>query len=417
MMAALTHLSALAGECVDTPVWSLSDADLVAGLDAVHRAEQALAAVKLHLIREAQGRDLPAAHGASGAAVWLRQRLRISIHTAKRLVELARYADRRPALDAALASGALNVEQAHVIATAVSDLPAEAGAEAVDKAEAMLIDHAGEFEPVLLRKLGARILAHVAPEVADKAEAEALARQERRAYEGRAFTLTPTGHGRVRVTGWLEAEAAAIVNAALDPLCTPRRSGVEDARTPAQRRADALVEICQLALHTGQLPEHGGDRPQVVVTVPFDLLRRELGAGTLDTGQTLSPEQVRRMACDAQLIPAVLGGQGQVLDLGTARRLFTGPVRRALILRDGGCAFPGCDRHARWCQAHHLTGWADGGPTSVDNGVLVCHFHHRVIHQGDWSVRLGHDRRPEFLPPAYLDPERRPRRNIYHRRL
>jgi hypothetical protein len=110
----------------------------------------------------------------------------------------------------------------------------------------------------------------------------------------------------------------------------------------------------------------------VVVTVPFDVLRKELGLGMLDTGQPVSATQVRRMACDAMLIPAVLGGDGQVLDLGQARRLFTGPVRRALVLRDGGCAFPGCDRPARWCDGHHITSVLDGGPTDLDNGVLVC---------------------------------------------
>jgi hypothetical protein len=115
------------------------------------------------------------------------------------------------------------------------------------------------------------------------------------------------------------------------------------------------------------------------------------------------------------VIPAVLGSDGQVLDLGQARRLFTGPVRRALVLRDGGCAFPGCDRPPRWCDGHHIKGVLDGGPTDVDNGVLLCKFHHGVIHRGDWTVRMGRDRRPEFIPPAFIDPERRPRRNTYHR--
>ena len=104
-----------------------------------------------------------------------------------------------------------------------------------------------------------------------------------------------------------------------------------------------------------------------------------------------------------------------VLNLGRARRLFTGAVRRALILRDGGCAFPGCDRPHRWCDGHHLRAWADGGTTDLDNGVLLCRFHHRQIHHSGWDVRLGTDRKPEFLPPTHLDPLRRPRRNTHHR--
>ncbi|GFJ94473.1 hypothetical protein Prum_081150 [Phytohabitans rumicis] len=124
--------------------------------------------------------------------------------------------------------------------------------------------------------------------------------------------------------------------------------------------------MCELAMRTDELPESGGFRPHVVITLSFDLLQRQLGVGTLDTGGRLSPEQVRRMACDAQLIPAVLGGDGQVLDLGRTRRLINGSLRRALEVRDRGCAFPGCDRPPRWSHGHHIRAWADGGPTTLD---------------------------------------------------
>jgi hypothetical protein len=191
-----------------------------------------------------------------------------------------------------------------------------------------------------------------------------------------------------------------------------------DDRTPGQRRADALVEVCRLALACGGLPDNGGDRPQVVVTVPFDPVRRALGAGTLDTGERVSVATVRRLACDARILPAVLDTRGQPLDLGRERRLFTGPLRRALVLRDGGCAFPGCDRPARWCDGHHVRHWSDGGETSLANAVLLCGHHHRLIHdeRAGWAVHIGLDGRPVFTPPAWLDPTRVPRRNPYHRR-
>jgi hypothetical protein len=412
----LTQLQTLTRDCATLPAWPLTDDDLIACLAAAHQVQQQTAAIVLHLIREVDGRNLPGRHGASSPGVWLRERQRVSIRTARQLVALARVLDQRPALDAALSAGTVNIEQAQVIATTIADLPAEAGAEDTDKAETVLIGYASQFEPTALGKIGTRILAHVAPDLADRAGAKKLDEDEKRARKTRAFTLTPTADGRVRVSGWLEREAAAIVNAALDPLCNPARGDALDTRSPAQRRADALVQVCDLALRTTTLPENGGDRPQVVVTVPFDVLRKELGVGMLDTGQPVSATQVRRMACDAMLIPAVLGGDGQVLDLGQARRLFTGPVRRALVIRDGGCAFPGCDRPARWCDGHHITSVLDGGPTDVDNGVLVCGFHHRVVHHGEWIVQMGPDHRPEFIPPAYIDPLRRPRRNIYHRR-
>ncbi|GAA5198393.1 hypothetical protein GCM10023322_71660 [Rugosimonospora acidiphila] len=207
-----------------------------------------------------------------------------------------------------------------------------------------------------------------------------------------------------------------MVRAAIDPLCAPRPADEAGLRSPQQRRADALVEVCRLALAGGELPDNGGDRPQVTVTVDLDTLRRQIGAATLDDGTVLSPAAARRLACDAGIVPAVLGSTGQVLDLGRERRLFTGPIRRALVLRDRGCAFPGCDRPPRWCDGHHLISWLDDGPTSLDNGVLLCAHHHRVIHQGDWQVRVASDGLPEFIPPRYLDPDQQPRRNIYHRR-
>jgi hypothetical protein len=281
----------------------------------------------------------------------------------------------------------------------------------VDLAEKTLIGEYADWEPGALRKIADRILAHVAPDLAEDADRRATERDEKRAQQTRAFTLSNNGDGRYRLTGWLDAEAAAIVNAALDPLCKP-----DNERTPTQRRADALTEVCRLALRTDELPDNGGERPQIVVTVPYDVLRKELQGGQLDTGERLSAEQVRKLACDAQIIPAVLGGDGQLLDLGQARRLFTGPVRRALVVRDGGCAFPGCDRPPRWCDGHHIRQWTAGGPTSLDNGVLLCPYHHRLIHRGEWEVRLAADGRPEFIPPSYVDPERRPRRNLYRLR-
>jgi hypothetical protein len=416
VLDALTQVRSLAGDCISAPAWPLSNRDLVDCLDSIHQAEQALAAVKLHLVREAEGRALPKEHGAANTAVWLRERLRIGISAARQIVELSTAVDQRSELDAALGKAEVNVEQAQVIAKAMAGLPKDVCPDVATQAEQALVGYAAQFEPGELRKLGRQILRHVAPDEAERAEKAALEREETRAHETRAFTLTSTADGRVRVTGWLDREAAAVVNAALDPLCSPRQAPAGDTRTAAQRRADALVDVCRRALYSGDLPEHGGDRPHLVVTTAFDVLRGQLGMGTLDTGEPLTAEQVRRIACDAQIIPAVLGGDGQVLDLGMSRRLFTGAVRRALVLRDGGCAFPGCDRPASWCEAHHLKGFADGGPTSVDNGVLLCGFHHRLIHHSEWEVRLGADRLPDFIPPAHLDPLRRPRRNIFHRR-
>ena len=485
MLETLAHLKTLAVECADTPTWSLPDPHVVDALHTLHQAEQALTAAKLHLIQQLHTRDLPAADHAGSTAGWLREHLHLSTPTARRLVDLARSTDTHPDLDQALSAATINTEQATVIATTLNDLPHQVGAEITAKAETMLIDWATQFDPHALRRLGTRILAHVAPDIAEQADAAALARQEARAHTNRTLSLMPHGDGRVRITGWLDTEAAAIITAALDSLCTPRtttttttatasRSSaaapnagdtgtadntdgaaadstgsaggtgsagstgsastvggvgdtvppwtptpdssdqVRDDRTPGQRRADALTDICRLALNTGELPTNGGDRPQLTLTIPYDLLRHQLGTATLDTGEHLTPTQARKLACDAHLIPAVLGTQGQILDLGQSRRLITGALRRALVLRDRGCTFPGCDRPPRWTEGHHIRSWVDGGPTNLDNSALLCAHHHRVIHHSDWTIRLNHNGHPEYLPPPHLDPHQKPRSNTYH---
>ncbi|MEV1109348.1 DUF222 domain-containing protein [Micromonospora sp. NPDC049751] len=415
MIEELAQARGAVADAAAAPAWALAEHDLVAALDAAHRLEQQLAAVKLTLVRELDGRGTALAQGASSTALWLRDRLRLTVPAARRLVESAHALDTAaPEVRRALADGDVSLEQARVIADTVDTVRAAAGTDVATRAVGVLVDWAGQFDPTLLRKLATRILDHVAPEVADAAAKAALDAEARRATRDRHLTLSELTDGRLRLSGTLDAETAGLLRAALDPLTAP--SGQDDHRSPGQRRHDALGDLCRLALRTKELPEHGGEPTQLVVTTSFDGLVRQLGAGTLDAGFGLTPETVRRLACDAAILPAVLGSAGQPLDVGRQRRLVTGPLRRALILRDRGCAFPGCDRPPRWCDAHHIRHWADGGNTSLANAVLLCGHHHRHLHHGEWAVQLGGDGHPEFIPPAWLDPEQVPRRNHYHRR-
>jgi hypothetical protein len=128
----------------------------------------------------------------------------------------------------------------------------------------------------------------------------------------------------------------------------------------------------------------------------------------------ISPTTIRAWACDAELIPVVLGGDGEVLDLGRSQRLFTRKLRRAITARDGGCTAPGCTIPAPWCEAHHIEHWEHGGPTSVDNGVLLCSHHHHAVHAGAWTISMRNGV-PWFIPAAYRDPRQRPLRNMYWR--
>jgi hypothetical protein len=410
---AVERLQAEAAQCVATAVWSAASAELVDALRAVVAVQARLGAVTAGLVHELAGRGVHRADQSASMVSWLRDVLRVDASAAKKLLVLADTLHARPVLADAVGSGAVSPEQAVVIGAAVAAIAAGAGAQVLGQAEKVLIAEAEVFEPVVLRGLGSRILHHLDPGLAERVDADALARQDSRARAGRRLSMSTVGDGSTRLVGLLPDEAAATLRAALCPLAKPVPG---DERSAAQRNADALTELAGRALRGGALPASGGELPQIVVTVGFDVLRRAVGAGTLDTGQRLSPTQVRRIACDAAVIPAVLGTSGQVLDLGASRRLFTGPLRRALNLRDRGCAFPGCDRPPAWCQAHHIRSWLDGGPTALTNGVVLCPYHHRSVHHHGWTVAIAADNRPEFTPPPHIDPHQHPRRNHYHQR-
>src|SRR6478672_2910398 len=134
-------------------------------------------------------------------------------------------------------------------------------------------------------------------------------------------------------------------------------------------------------------------------------------------GGPITTGQARRILCDARILPAVLNGASKILDLGRSQRIYPPHLRDALVLRDGGCAWPGCDRPAGMTQAHHIISWLDGGPTSLANGVLLCLYHHQQAHSTEWEIRIGPDNRPEFIPPPWIDPHQQPRRNHHHHPL
>jgi 5-methylcytosine-specific restriction protein A len=208
---------------------------------------------------------------------------------------------------------------------------------------------------------------------------------------------TPGGAGG-RITGVLDApifDAVLTTIEALAPLVPA------DQRSLAQRRADGLAELCHQRV--------GGRRPQLVVTIPLADLETRARHSMLDHGGPLTPAELRRIACDAHVLPVVLNGKGQPVDIGRASRVVPVHLRRALAARDHGCAFPGCDRPPGWCEAHHIQEWQHGGETALHNLVLMCRFHHRLVHHTEWVInttRAG----PEFTPPKWIDPTKTPHR-------
>ena len=186
----------------------------------------------------------------------------------------------------------------------------------------------------------------------------------------------------------------------------------DDVRSAPQRQAEGLAEICGYALAHGSarvLPDTGGRRPQVVVTVRLEDLEQRARTGLLEFGGQTSAATLRKLACDAAVIPVVLSGAGQPLDVGRSTRTVPDGMRRAVTARDLGCAHPGCDRPPSWCELHHIIEWAQGGDTALDNLVMLCSVHHRLVHHSGWEVRIA-EGRPEFVPPGWIDPKRRPRR-------
>ena len=168
-------------------------------------------------------------------------------------------------------------------------------------------------------------------------------------------------------------------------------------------------------LDAGTGPSQGGERPHLTIIMNWDAVTGAISNAGFDTGGWLSPAQARRFLCDAKIVPAILGSNSEVLDIGRKSRTFPAGIRRAIAARDRGCIWPGCDRPPNWCDAHHVKFWMrDFGSTSYQNGVLICPYHHSEVHKGEWLIKMCPDGMPELIPPKWIDPEQRPRRNRLH---
>lgn len=299
--------------------------------------------------------------------------------------------------------GRVNGEQAAVIADALDQLHAHARSwithDQLIEAEEHLITEAANFDPHGLKVLGRRLFEVICPDQADEQEQLALQRAEADARAAARLKLMPMGDGSVRISGRVPDATARRLATLLDAHTAPRRdhlSGdVRDAATGERLPADRLrgQAFCTLVEHADpdKLPRHGQTATTLFVTMDFHKLRAGVGAGALLDGTPLSVGDVRRLACNAELIPAVLGGPSEVLDLGRASRLFQPPQRKALALRDLHCRAQGCTVPASFCEAHHLHPWSTGGRTDLADGVLLCSFHHHRIHDD----RYHHERAPD----------------------
>lgn len=372
--------------------------------------------------------------GYRNSAEFLRARLRISTAEARRRLALA--ADLLPRtgmsgqalpaakeeLAAGVAAGEIASRAASIICFSLERVRHVCLPEAAARMEHALARTAVENDQDFLTRIAKRWTDALDQDGEEPSEEELRQRQGafiRRARRG-------LHHLDIFATTDQFEHLLTVMNVATNPRTGPIAAEPLDQRTRPQRLLDGLVGACKGALAAGNLPAAGGLRPQVMVTIDYrDLLERIGRAdpatraagsnpGTVMFTGPVTAGTVRKIACDADIIPIVLGGKGRILDVGRTTRVFPPHIRKAITARDQGCAFPQCTIPAPWCEAHHIDYWSRGGSTGTGNGTLLCSYHHHLMHKEQWIIQMRSGI-PWFIPPAHLDPSRLPRRNRYFR--
>ena len=314
----------------------------------------------------------------------------------------------------AMGEGWLSTAKAQVVVRAVEHLPGDP--ETRERGVQAMLSEAKALDATGLRKVGGHLIETLDPTGATRRDEQALHREERAAHLRREVWMRFDGAGGFRFGGHGSAEdgltlqtallALSKPEAAAGPTCDPESCEVPDCshdgrdpRDHGARSFDALIELCDTAARTSLLPDCHGTTPRVTITMTLDGLKARIGHATSDTGEELSATAARRMACDAEIIPVVLGARGEVLDVGRRQRLVTPAIWTALVIRDKHCRFPNCTRPPVMTHAHHIVHWANGGPTNLDNMILLCGHHHRLVHSGPWTIRRTGPGIYEFDPP------------------
>lgn len=372
MHDAIDLLRAAVDELAGLEPGELSDVVLADDLLALRREMDRQEAVFARLARAGHTRGLGSVDGAASTAAWLRHRAGMREGDAKAAIECGEVCDLLAETGEAWRAGEISSGAARTIVGA----RVESHDDELVACEDVLLD--------LARQGDVRGLRRAAGHFRNLARADGSPPGE---HDG--LHLSRTFEGRSVLSAELSDAAAEIVTTALHAYSDPPSEN--DGRTTSQRYAAALVRICEVAL------EHARDakRARVHASLVIDwttLTEGELGRSDGAFTGPIHPQDVRRLLCDCSLSRVIIGPDGLPLDIGRARRTIPPGMRRALVVRDGGCRFPGCDRPPGWCDGHHVIHWADGGPTDRVNIVLYCDHHHHVVHQRGWREKFdGHE--------------------------
>ena len=361
---------------------ALSDERLEAEFGDLQRAAQEIEAERLRRLAEINRRQSHRRAGYLSTSSWLVDRHRLGWTAAAKDIRTARSLQRMPRTREALSGGELTTSAVQMLVSARAAHPAQ-----FSESEGALVEAA--------RRLPAPQLNRTVSYWRQQLDWNQGLRDAERLREQRRLKVSTTFLGVVRVEGDLDPETGELVLTALRSCQDVDRAttGSADARTPTQRRVDALGEICRRWLDTSEHRLATGERPHVAVVVDVRALDGQAGhRSELEHVGPVHPETARRLACDASISRILVRGPSEPLDVGRRTSVVPGPMRRALIVRDGHCRFPGCDRPPPWCDAHHVVHWAKGGPTALSNLVLMCRRHHRLLHEGGFHLEVGDGR-------------------------
>ncbi len=322
--------------------------------------------------------------GATSMTAWLRHHTRQSGRQAARCTTTARRLRQLPVTTAAYRDGVLSGGQVQAIIVNLKD-----------RSVGLFAEHEAELVP----DLAALSVGDTATAMQDWARrAQALSGDDPDpAVPERSLHLSRILDGRRELSGSFDPEGGAVIDTALRLAASPDADG-EPARTPAQRRADALVDVCRRFLDHQHHQRGGRHRPHLNVVTTLPDLERQ-GHGRLLDGTILDGASVQRLFCDAGVHRVVTNGRCSILDYGTTTRTVPANLYNALVIRDRHCRFPGCDRPPDWSEAHHVRWVSDGGATALDNLALVCSRHHHLLHTPGWDAKLLPDATLEVTDP------------------